>query len=56
MLLVSMVLLIKLTVNNILVASAAKDFYLRLNEHLANKKSNVYLQNAINKYGLDNFY
>jgi group I intron endonuclease len=32
---------------------SAKDFYLRLNEHLANKKSNIALQNAFVKYGLE---
>ena len=34
---------------------SAKDFYLRLNEHLGNKKSNVALQSAFTKYGLDKF-
>ena len=34
---------------------SAKDFYLRLNEHLKNKKSNIALQNAFLKYGLDKF-
>jgi len=34
---------------------SAKDFYIRLNEHLNNKKSNVSLQKAFNKYGLDKF-
>lgn len=34
---------------------SAKDLYLRLNEHLSNKKSNRALQTAISKYGLDNF-
>lgn len=34
---------------------SAKDFYLRLNEHLVNKKSNLALQNAFAKYGLDKF-
>ena len=34
---------------------SAKDFYLRLNEHLSNKKSNLALQNAFIKYGLDQF-
>jgi hypothetical protein len=34
---------------------SAKDFYLRLNEHLGNKKSNVALQAAFSKYGLDKF-
>lgn len=33
----------------------AKDFYLRLNEHMGNKKSNLALQNAFAKYGLDKF-
>ena len=34
---------------------SAKDFYLRLLEHLASKKSNIALQRAIVKYGLTNF-
>lgn len=36
---------------------SAKDFYLRLNEHLGNKKSNIAAspQNAFAKYGLDKF-
>ena len=34
---------------------SAKDLYLRLNEHLSNKKSNRALQSAIVKYGLANF-
>ena len=42
-------------VTNILGRSRAKDFYLRLNEHLKNKKSNIALQNAFLKYGLDKF-
>src|SRR6266850_2469896 len=32
-----------------------KDFYIRLFEHLDNKKSNIALQNAIVKYGLAKF-
>ncbi len=39
-------------VNNI---GSAKYLYLRLNEHLSNKKSNSALQDAFNKYGLDKF-
>lgn len=35
---------------------SAKDLYLRLVEHINNKKSNVALQKAIEKYGLNNFY
>lgn len=44
-------------VTNILVRRRrrAKDFYLRLNEHSKNKKSNIALQNAFLKYGLDKF-
>lgn len=34
---------------------SAKDLYLRLNEHLSNRKYNRALQAAISKYGLDNF-
>jgi group I intron endonuclease len=43
------------TINNKLYVGSAKDLYLRLVEHLSNKKSNVALQHAITKYGLDNF-
>lgn len=35
---------------------SAKDLYLRLAEHLSNKKSNIALQNVILKYGIDKFY
>nr|YP_010247530.1 GIY-YIG endonuclease [Cordyceps pruinosa]QQA36262.1 GIY-YIG endonuclease [Cordyceps pruinosa] len=34
---------------------SAKDFYIRLNEHLKNNKSNSNLQKAFKKYGLENF-
>jgi hypothetical protein len=34
---------------------SAKDIYLRLNEHLTDRKSNRALQAAISKYGIDNF-
>lgn len=34
---------------------SAKNLYLRLNEHLSNRKSNPALQLAILKYGLENF-
>jgi group I intron endonuclease len=34
---------------------SAKDLYLRLKEHLNGKKSNIALQRAIEKHGLDNF-
>lgn len=34
---------------------SAKDFYLRVNEHLSNRKSNRALQSAILKHGLHNF-
>lgn len=43
------------TVNGKQYIGSAKDFYIRLNEHLNNKKSNVSLQKAFNKYGLDKF-
>lgn len=43
------------TVNNKRYIGSAKDLYLRLIEHLANKKSNTALQSAILKYGLDKF-
>lgn len=43
------------TINNKQYIGSAKDLYLRLIEHLANKKSNIALQNAIEKYGLDKF-
>lgn len=34
---------------------SAKDFYIRLLEHIDNRKSNIALQNAFTKYGLDKF-
>jgi GIY-YIG catalytic domain len=40
------------TVNNKRYIGSAKDLYLRLIEHIAGKKSNIALQNAILKYGL----
>nr|NP_074961.1 orf261 [Podospora anserina] len=43
------------TVNNKRYIGSAKDLYLRLIEHLAGKKSNIALQNAILKYGLNKF-
>ena len=43
------------TVNNKQYIGSAKDLYLRLNEHLLGKKSNIALQRAIAKYGLDKF-
>ena len=43
------------TVNGNQYIGSAKDFYLRLNEHLENKKSNLALQKAFAKYGLDKF-
>lgn len=43
------------TINNKQYIGSAKDLYIRLNEHLNNKKSNINLQRAIIKYGLDKF-
>ena len=43
------------TINNKQYIGSAKDLHLRLIEHLANKKSNIALQSAIEKYGLDKF-
>ena len=43
------------TVNGNQYIGSAKDLYLRLNEHLDNRKSNVALQRAIEKYGLNKF-
>ena len=40
------------TVNGNQYIGSAKGFYLRLKEHLENKKSNVALQKAFDKYGL----
>lgn len=40
------------TVNGKQYIGSAKDFYLRLNEHLNKKKSNSSLQFAFDKYGL----
>ena len=42
-------------VNGKLYIGSAKDLYLRLNEHLSNRKPNRALHIAISKYGLDNF-
>ncbi len=44
------------TVNNMQYIGSAKDLYLRLVEHLSGKKSNVALQRAIAKHGLDKFH
>lgn len=43
------------TINGKQYIGSAKDLYLRLNEHLSNKKSNSALQDAFNKYELDKF-
>lgn len=43
------------TINGKQYIGSAKDFYLRLNEHLNNRKSNVNLQKAFKNYGLDKF-
>lgn len=43
------------TLNNKKYIGSAKDFYIRLVEHINNKKSNAALQKAFNKYGLDKF-
>jgi group I intron endonuclease len=43
------------TVNGKQYIGSAKDFYIRLNEHLNNKKSNANLQKAFDKHGLDKF-
>ena len=43
------------TVNGKLYIGSAKDLYIRLVEHLSNRKSNIALQNAMLKYGLDKF-
>lgn len=43
------------TINDERYLGSAKDLYLRLIEHLSNKKSNSALQNAIVKHGLDKF-
>lgn len=43
------------TINDKKYIGSAKDFYKRLFEHLENKKSNIALQKAFEKYGLDKF-
>jgi hypothetical protein len=43
------------TINGNQYIGSAKDLYLRLNEHLNNRKSNSSLQKAFEKYGLDKF-
>lgn len=43
------------TINNKQYIGSAKDLYIRLNEYLNSKKSNINLQRAILKYGLNKF-
>lgn len=43
------------TINGRQYIGSAKDLYLRLNEHIDNRKSNNALQDAFKKYGLDKF-
>ena len=43
------------TLNNKRYIGSAKDLYIRLNEHILNKKSSAALQKAFEKYGLENF-
>ena len=43
------------TLNDKRYIGSAKDLYIRLIEHINNKKSNSALQNAFTKYGLDKF-
>lgn len=43
------------TINGKQYIGSAKNFYIRLNEHLKNKKSNTNLQKAFNEHGLKNF-
>ena len=43
------------TINGKQYIGSAKDFYIILCEHIDNRKSNVALQDAFNKYGLDKF-
>lgn len=43
------------TIDNKQYIGSAKDLYLRLNEHINGKKSNIRLQNAFKKHGLDKF-
>lgn len=42
-------------INGKLYIGSAKDLHIRLTEHINNKKSNIALQNAIAKYGLNKF-
>lgn len=43
-------------INNKQYIGSAKNLYIRLNEHINNKKSNINLQRAFDKYGLDKFH
>jgi predicted GIY-YIG superfamily endonuclease len=43
------------TMNGKLYIASAKDLYIRLLEHLCNKKSNIALQKAFEKYGINKF-
>jgi group I intron endonuclease len=43
-------------INNKIYVGSAQDLEVRLNQHFKNKSSNIYLQNAIKKYGLESFH
>ena len=44
------------TINKKIYIGSSENLVKRFKEHIKGKKSNIYLQNAINEYGLDNFY
>jgi len=44
------------TINKKIYIGNSENLVKRFKEHIKGKKSNIYLQNAINEYGLDNFY
>ena len=43
-------------INKKIYIGSSENLVKRFKEHIKGKKSNIYLQNAINEYGLDNFY
>lgn len=44
------------TINKKIYIGSSENLVKGFKEHIKGKKSNIYLQNAINEYGLDNFY
>ena len=43
-------------INKKIYIGSSENLVKRFKEYIKGKKSNIYLQNAVNEYGLDNFY